>query len=115
MNYYSNDITNVRGDTFANTITIEGLGKAPDEIIFTCKDSLNDNGNVLFNKTLNNGISLLKEDVNEDVRVYSLRVAPADTEELQSGTFYYDLRVRVNSDTFTVMKGKFIIVQECAS
>ena len=115
MNYYSNDITHVRGDTFANTIDIEGLGQAPDSIVFTCKDSLNDNGNVLFSKSIGSGITLIKEDTNEDFRKYALRIAPEDTENLQSGTFYYDLRVSANSDTFTIMKGKFIIIQECAS
>ena len=115
MNYYKNDITIVRGDTFSSGIILEGLGQAPDSIVFTCKDSLNDNGNVLFSKSLSSGITLQEYNEDDDIRKYSLRIPPTDTEDLQSGTFYYDLRVKVNTDTFTVMKGQFIIVQECAS
>lgn len=114
MNYYKNDIRHVRGDTYSCSFILEDLGQDIDEANFVCKDSLNDNGNVLFSKTLNNGITKIDEDSLLDIKKYNVRVAPADTENLQSGTYFYDLEIKVNGDTLTIMKGKFIIEQDVA-
>ena len=112
MNYYKNDIRNVKGDTFSCAFTVEGLGQSIETAKFTCRDSLNDNSNVLFQKSLDNGISLVETDNEHDIKKYAVRVAPADTKDLQAGTYYYDLEVGVNSDIFTLMKGRFIIEQD---
>lgn len=112
MNYYKNDIRNVKGDTYSSGIIVEGLGQEVENIYFTCRDSLNENGEVLFEKELNNGISLVEYDEEKDIRKYAVRVSPKDTENLQAGTYYYDLQVSVNYDVFTIMKGRFIIEQD---
>ena len=112
MNYYKNDIRHVKGDTYSSALTIENLGQALDNAYFTCRDSLNDNSQALFVKSLSSGITQVEYDEENDIRKYAIRIAPADTEDLQSGTYYYDLEIGVNSDIFTIMKGKFIIEQD---
>lgn len=110
MNYYKRNIRNVRGDTYSFALEIENLEQEIESIYFTCRDSLNDNSNVLFQKSLNNGISLTEQE--DKIDKYAVRVAPNDTKNIQSGTYYYDLQVGVNGDIFTIMKGKFIIEQD---
>lgn len=114
MNYYQNNIRHVKGDTFSCGFTIEGLEQEIETAKFTCRDSANDDSNVLFEKTLNNGISQVEYDEENDIRKYAVRVAPEDTKDLQSGTFYYDLEIGVNSDKFTLMKGRFVLEQDSA-
>ena len=113
MNYYKNDIRNVRGDTYSSALVIEGLGQALDNVYFSCRDSLNDNSNLLFEKSLYNGITEVEYDPENDIRKYAVRIAPVDTFNIQAGTYYYDLQINVNNDVFTIMKGKFIIEQDC--
>ena len=113
MNYYKNNIRHVKGDTYSSALEIEGLGQTVDNIYFTCRDSLNDDSNILFEKSLNNGISEVEYDSEKDIRKYAIRVSPEDTKSLQSGTYFYDLQVNVNNDIFTIMKGTFVIEQDC--
>ena len=112
MNYYKNDIRHVKGDTYSSGLTVEDLGQDLDTAYFTCRENLNDNSDVLFVKALNNGITLVDYDEENDIRKYAIRIVPEDTKELQSGTYYYDLEIGVNDDIFTIMKGKFIIEQD---
>ena len=114
MNYYRNDIRHVKGDTFQSAVTVENLGQDLESSYFTCRDSLNDNSKILFEKSLNNGITLVEYDEENDIRKYAVRINPDDTKDLQSGTYFYDLQISVNSDIFTIMKGKFIIEQDCS-
>lgn len=112
MNYYKNNITHVRGDTFSHPIFVEGLEQDIESIYFTCRDGLNDDSNILFEKSLNNGITYLDYDEEKDIRTYIVRLAPEDTKDLQAGTYYYDEQIGINSDVITIMKGKFIIEQD---
>ena len=112
MNYYTNNIRHVKGDTFSCGLTIEKLDQTLDTIYFTCRENLNDNSEALFVKSLNNGITQVEYNEEKDIRKYAIRIAPEDTKNLQSGTYFYDLEVGVNDDIFTIMKGKFIIVQD---
>lgn len=114
MNYYSNNIRHVKGDTFSSALTIEELGQDLDSIYFTCRDTLNDNSSILFEKSLNNGITLVEYDKENDIRKYAIRINPDDTKEIQSGIYFYDLQISVNRDVFTIMKGRFILEQESA-
>ena len=113
MNYYSNDISHLKGDTYSCGLVIEELGQEPEEIAFTCRDSLNDNSEVLFSATIGDGISLVEYDKVKDIRKYAIRIAPSKTINLHSGAYYYDEEVRVNGDVFTIMKGRFILKQDC--
>ena len=112
MNYYKNDIRHVRGDTLSHPIYVENLYQDLESVYFTCRDSLNDDSEILFEKSLNNGITYFYYDEEKDIRTYIVRIAPADTKDLQSGTYYYDEQIAVNGDVFTIMKGRFIIEQD---
>ena len=112
MNYYKNDIKHVKGDTFYCGLSVEDLGQELDEIYFTCRESLNDNSEILFQCSLNDGISQVEYNAENDIRKYAIRVVPEKTKDLQSGTYYYDEEIRVNGDVFTIMKGKFILEQD---
>ena len=112
MNYYKNDIRHVRGDTFSHPIYVEGLQQDLESIYFTCRDSANDNSEILFEKSLNDGITYMYYDEETDTRTYAVRISPYDTKDLQSGTYYYDEQIAVNGDVFTIMKGRFIIEQD---
>lgn len=112
MNYYKNDIRHIKGDTYQSAFKVEDLGQNLDSAFFTCRDNLNDNSEILFEKNLNDGISLVKYDEENDIREYAVRVDPADTRNLQTGTYYYDLQIGVNEDIFTIMRGRFIIEQD---
>jgi hypothetical protein len=112
MNYYTNNIRHTKGDTFSCGLVVEDLGQDLDEIKFTCKDNLNDNAEILFQCSLNDGISLVEYDEEKDIRKYAIRVAPEKTKDLQSGVYYYDEEIKVNDDVFTIMKGKFVLEQD---
>lgn len=112
MNYYKNDIRHVRGDTLSHAMFVENLHQDVESVYFTCRDSLNDDSEILFEKSLNNGITYFYYDEEKDIRTYIVRIAPADTKDLQSGTYYYDEQIAVNGDVFTIMKGRFIIEQD---
>lgn len=111
MNFYIKNIKNVRGDTYSIGFKTEGINKELDNVYFTCRDNLTDESEVLFQKKLNDGITLVDED--EGIYSYNVRVAPEDTRNIQPGTYYYDLQININDDIFTIMKGKFIILQDC--
>ena len=111
MNYYVKDIKNVRGDTYSIGFIAEDIDQALDSVYFTCRDKLSDDSTILFQKSLNNGITLTEHTGHK--YSYSVRVAPEDTKNLQSGLYYYDLEIGINNDIFTIMRGKFIIEQDC--
>ena len=113
MNYYYNNIRNVKGDTFSCALKIEDLGEDLDSIYFSCRDGQNDDSELLFEASLDNyGISLIDYDAEKDIRTYGIRVAPEQTKNLQIGTYFYDLRVGINGDVFTIMRGNFIVEQD---
>ena len=112
MNYYRNDIKHVKGDTLSFPFYVEGLNQDLESVYFTCRDGANDNSEILFEKSLNDGITYMYYDEETDTRTYLVRISPADTKDLQSGTYYYDEQIEVNGDIFTIMKGRFIIEQD---
>ena len=112
MNYYKNDIKHVKGDTYNCAMVIEEFDQALDSVYFTCRAGQNDDSDILFEAGLNDGISIVEEDLETNTRKYAIRVAPAKTKNIQVGTYYYDLQVGINNDIFTIMKGRFILEQE---
>lgn len=116
MNYYYNDIRHPKGDTKSIGLVLEDLEGQVQELdtaLFTCRDNLNENDSVvLFQKKLWHGIEITEQDT--DKIAYSVRIAPSDTKNLESGTYFYDLEIGINGDIFTVMKGRFILEQDCS-
>lgn len=112
MNYYSNDIRHIKGDTYSCAMVIEDFDQPMDSVYFTCRDGQNDDSEILFEAGLDDGISIVEYDEHKQIRKYAIRIAPSKTKDLQVGTYYYDLQVGINDDIFTIMRGKFIIEQE---
>lgn len=112
MNYYSNNIRHVIGDTFSCGLVVEDLGQELDEVLFTCKENGNNNAETLFQCKLNDGITLVEYDEEKDIRKYAIRVEPEKTINLQSGIYYYSEEVQVNGDVFTIMRGRFVLEQD---
>lgn len=95
------NIQMVRGDTMAFGIEIDGLDQDLASCYLTCKKSFQ--GENVFQKSLGNGISKVSSGV------YRVRVAPADTFNVEAGNYYYDLQISVNSDVITLLRGILMI------
>ena len=100
----NHNIAMVRGDTlaFAVKITFDNDAQELETCYFTCKSNYADKTPV-FQKSLDNGIYLSEQD--GESLYYIIRVAPADTRNIEAGRYYYDLQIGVNGDVFTVMGG----------
>ena len=98
----------VRGDTLAFGFEYEFDDKSKEDLdtcYLSCK--LNpDDEEYIFQKSIGSGIS--KVDDNK----YRVRVAPADTEDIDIGKYYYDLQISLNNDVFTILKGVLIVERE---
>lgn len=92
------NITMVRGDTLAFGMEFEGLEQDLASAYFTCESNTTEDANI-FQKSLGNGISKVS------TGKYRVRVAPADTAEADIGFYNYSLKIGVNSDVFTILKG----------
>lgn len=99
------NLTMIRGDTLAFAVEIEGLNQDLETAYFSCKADPSD-ASYKFQKTLQNGISKV------ETGKYRVRVAPADTKNIEVGTYRYDLEIGVNGDIFTILKGKLKIVED---
>lgn len=103
------EITMIKGDTLAFDFQVQGLGGAtPTSIAFTCRENPESEA-YYFQSALDNGITLDNYDTETDTATYSVRVRPDKTEELSAGRYYYDLQMKVNGDTLTLMKGRLNI------
>ena len=99
------NLSMTRGDTLAFGVEIGGLNQDLSTAYFSCKRELSDE-TYAFQKTLTNGISKV------ETGKYRIRVAPADTANLELGDYYYDLQIGVNSDIFTILRGRLKIMYE---
>lgn len=110
------NITLVRGDTlaFAVELTVAnedapGITAPLDQDLDECTFSVSKdyfNTETAFEKSLGNGIE------QADTGKYRVRIAPQDTAGLQPGNYYYDFRIGLNGDCFTLLKGAFIIAPD---
>ena len=94
----------IRGDTLSFAVEIEFDDK-PQELekaFFTCKKNLDD-GNVVFQKTLEDGISFMKQERNK--MYYVVRIAPEDTKDIETGNYFYDMQIELDGDVFTILTG----------
>lgn len=92
-----------KGDTLSFGVEIYNLGQPLDKAYFTCRSNYDDGG-YIFQKRLNQGITLSSTDEFGNY-IYVVRVAPEDTENITVGKYYYDMQIELNSDVFTILKG----------
>ena len=105
FNMAENNITMVKGDTLSFGLDIDGLdGQDLDSAFFTCKDVPTSDSNI-FKKSLGNGITKVS------AGKYAVRVAPADTANVDAGMYYYDCRIGINGDVFTILHGVLELLQ----
>lgn len=102
------NISTIRGNTISfNFITDEEI----DNAYFTAKRTTDkDDTDYFFQKTLNDGISLV--DTTEEGYVYAVRVAPIDTNNIDGGEYFYDLQIGINGDVFTPLIGQLKIIDD---
>ena len=91
------NLSMVRGDTAAFGMEITDLGQDLESAFFTVRKSYD--GDIVFQKSIGNGITKVS------TGVYSIRIAPDDTKNIEAGRYYYDLQIAANSDVFTVLIG----------
>lgn len=101
------NITMVRGDTLAFNVEItDEMGNSinADSAQMTCKKNPQGSETV-FHKTLGAGI-------NQNDGLLTVRVAPADTKEVDAGLYFYDFQIGVGQDIYTIMIGTLTIEQD---
>lgn len=113
-----NDINIVRGDSLVFGVEFSKLNVEISNLTFTVR-ALPTDESPLFQKKIGSGISLIASSTAEDGtlnRIYSVRIAPEDTKDLDYGTYYYDLEFRqsnpVFTDVYTLLRGKFEVEYE---
>ena len=92
------NLSMVRGDTFAVGISFDGLDDGLESASFTCGG--------LFQKSIGDGIT---RNANGD---YIVVIDPDDTKDAVAGFYLYDLKVGINDDVYTLMHGTLEIMQD---
>ena len=107
LNAINQNIDMVRGDTLAFNFVLGGLGRLEEynalSITFAVAEHYEEA--IIFQSTKGDGISLEKYNIDKDQAVFSVFVAPRKTESLDTGRYYYDLQIKTNSNTLTLMRG----------
>lgn len=104
------DMKAVRGDTIAFGVELydedgELLADDLDAAYLSCKTNATD-ATYVFQKSLGDGIA------KSSTGKYTVRVAPADTKDLDPGVYYYDLQIEIDDDVYTPLKGKLTLEQD---
>jgi hypothetical protein len=105
--FENENITMVKGDTLAFNVQVfdeEGEPFAVDMAEFTCK-KIATSPEYLFKKTLGDGIT-------QENMLMTVRVAPEDTREAESGEYFYDMNIGVGDDIYTLKLGLLSILQD---
>ena len=105
--FQNQNITMVKGDTLAFNVEIYDDNGDPvlvDSAFFSCKKNLNDDV-FTFQKSLVDGIS-------QTDSILTVRVAPEDTKDVESGEYFYDFQIGVDSDVYTLMIGVLTLMQD---
>ena len=94
----------IKGDTlsFAVEIEFDDDPQKLEKAFFTCKKNLDD-GDVVFQKALEDGISFRKQERYK--MYYVVRIAPEDTKDIEAGHYFYDMQIEINGDVFTILTG----------
>ena len=103
MNKNQLNLETTKGDTLSFGVEIYNLGQPLEAAFFTCRANYDDGGNI-FQKSINNGITLSSTDEFGNY-IYVVRVAPEDTENVAPSKYYYDMQIELNGDVFTILKG----------
>lgn len=98
----------IRGDSFSFEIFISDLDKIHQvitDVTFSVKKT-KQSVDYAFQKKLNDGITEL------DTLKYRIDISPEDTINLVPGEYIYDVEVKINRDTYTVMMGNILLKED---
>ena len=95
------NMTMVQGDTLCLSVEVEGLDGDITGAEFLAKMDLD--GDVAICKDYGNGIEYAGRE--DDTWYYNVQLDPEDTENLPTGQYYYQLKIALDSNIFTVLKG----------
>ena len=98
------NITMTRGDTMSFGVEYDGTTQDLDAAFFVIKKADGIGDYVI--KSLGNGINKC------GTGKYIVRVAPEDTANRNAGEYPYALRLKLNSDVFTILKGTLTITAD---
>lgn len=90
-----------RGDTKGFNFAVKdksGTIQALDAVYFSVKENPDDDTYV-FQKSLGDGVTQLSDGG------YYVKIAPADTADLDKSKYYYDLEITIGDDVYTPRKG----------
>lgn len=97
------NITMVRGDTVsfnAELFDQYGDAVAVDTATFVCAERLG--GSPIFTRTLNHGIT-------QSDGMLTVRIAPENTSDIDEGIYYYDFKIGIEDDVYTLKRGSLSI------
>lgn len=105
------NISFTRGDTFGFSFNIEDLTEEDlTHAYMTLKEKSNPEGEALFIKKLNDGITKIENGL------YKVQIERADTIKLVvDAPYIYDIEVRYGSAIKTIIKGAFQVTQDCTT
>ena len=106
------DIELIRGDTyqlkFQRKLTDDTvITQKPDEMYMTFKRNYNEIGYVLQKRLSRNEIIF-----NEDDNYYYVTIEPEDTNDLDYGSYVFDIETKVGKVVKTIVLGKLKIKKE---
>lgn len=94
----------VRGDTFAQNITIKNCLEEITEIYFTVKASYEEKMPVIQKTLTGGGITFLED--TKDGKKYNVLINATDTDTMKVDTDYvYDMQIVSDTTKITVLKG----------
>lgn len=91
------NIAMTRGNTFGFDFELEGITEL-SSAFFSCRSNLGSNEYV-FQKSIGNGITPIEEGI------FNVKISPQDTKDQLIGDYYYDLKIGINDDVYTILKG----------
>lgn len=100
------ELSTVRGDTFVRTLIVK-MGGEPL--------MLGDDGECRFYVFARDEIIIRKvyTSDNQDERgIITMTIYPEDTQELEAGTYRYEIEIKIGSAVVTPLAGDFIIIED---
>lgn len=110
LNAVTKDIEMVRGDTLVFNFQIEGLDGGEPSFIFTCND--NPSGDTYFTSDSTDGIEQVDYDEDTDTTTYAVTIIPSKTINMDLARYYYDLRMTLDEDVITLLRGRLTLLYE---
>lgn len=116
INAVNYNIDMVRGDTLAFNFQLAGLGSRSEYelLYFTLAVAEHYDSEHIIEVDSTNGIVLEDYDIAKDTATFSVYVSPNMTKPLDLARYYYDLQLKTNTDTITLMRGNLTLLYDVA-